>query len=189
MLFPATTPALEMPLIVATTEEFQFDPSWYEVCDSGRLWLIRPRIDDTIQAWIAYISYSQKLLCAPRPAPEKSLAEKQLDRMTGLDVDWAADGGEPPNDEARANARQVLAVLNILSLHVEYVTASASSGITICLQRGERYADIECFNTGEIWAVVSARSQSPQTWQLEARRSAVEETLHRIASVLTPQNA
>ncbi len=109
--------------------------------------------------------------------------------MTGLNVDWAAEGSEPPNADAYTNAKEVLTVIDILEIPVEYVTASASGGIVVCLKRGEVYADVECFNSDEIWAVVSDHVAAPQSWQIGTARAEIVDALQKIISAMTPAYA
>jgi hypothetical protein len=113
----------------------------------------------------------------------------QLAQMTGLEIDWAVEGIDPPNETAYTNARLALTVIDILNIPIEYTTASASGGIVVCLTRGEVYADLECFNTGELWAVVSNPGATPESWQIGSTKAEVEDALQRISSVTTPQYA
>jgi hypothetical protein len=166
---------------------------WEEECQPGRLWLKAPSEDDVQKtAWIVYLCGRQKLLAAPMTSgycvvvndAAYSFADRQLDAMTGLDVDWAEEGAERPNSVSYKNAREVLYAAYFVSMPIEYTTASASSGIVVCFKRGDVYADIECFNSGEIWAIVSSRNGNPQTWQVELGRASVEAALREINSLV-----
>src|ERR1035438_3422162 len=153
----------------------------------------RMRFRHRVRAWLARSSSSHPIypwasIAAVRGEHfERSFADVKLAEMTGLNVDWEAEGSEPPNTDTYANARTVLTVIDILEIPVEYVTASASGGIVVCLKRGEVYADIECFNSGEIWAVVSDHVSAPQSWQIGVTRAEIQGALHKISSAMTPE--
>jgi DNA-binding NarL/FixJ family response regulator len=119
---------------------------------------------------------------------DKSLADAQLDQMKGLNVNWELEGAEPPNATARAHARLVLTVADIMSISVEYVMAAASGGVVVCFSRGEIYTDIECYNSGEMWGIVAYRGESPRTWCLTPDRQSIEDAL-RLISMDVPVNA
>ena len=167
------------------------DETWESTCEPGRLWLVRSARDGEtmIALWIAYISGNQKLLCAPRSFPQNSFAERHLARMTGLNVDWDAEDAERPNALAHENARTVLTVADNMAMPVEYTTASINGGIAICFSRAKPYADIECFNSGDIWAVTSNHVDPPTTWQLDSTRISIEGSLREIRLLTNPAYA
>lgn len=156
---------------------------------------VRTRFHHRVRAWLMRASSSHPIypwasVAAARGEHfERSFADMKLSEMTGLDVDWAAEGSEPPNAHAYANAKEVLTVIDILEIPVEYVTASVSGGIVVCLKRGEVYADVECFNSDEIWAVVSDHVATPQSWQIGTARAEIVDALQKISSVMTPEYA
>jgi len=96
-----------------------------------------------------------------------SLPDLQLAEMTAVNINWSDDGSESPNDLAKSSARHVLEIANVLATEPTYVTASAEGGVGICYKRNGIYADIECFNSGEIWAMISDPSSEPKAWKVE----------------------
>ena len=84
-----------------------------------------------------------------------SSRERLKTRMVNLEADWDSYGAEPPNDVALLAAVQVLDDLASINLDPTSIDPSVEGGICLSFQRGERYGDIECFNTGEILAVTS----------------------------------
>lgn len=108
-----------------------------------------------------------------------------LARITAMDIDWTAEGSEPPNPAAIQKAREVLELSEVVQVEPAYVTASAEGGIAVCFKNDGRYADVECFNNGEVWALVSDRQSSASSWPLDSRRNIVSALL-RISNELYP---
>ncbi len=113
-----------------------------------------------------------------------STADLQLSAMTALDVDWQKEGSEMPNGVARLKARSVLKLSDLLDISPAYVTASAEGGVGICFKQNGIYADIECFNTGETWAIISDRINPAETWQVEDSKRDIALALLKIGNAL-----
>lgn len=112
-------------------------------------------------------------------------ASNALKRVTGLNANWAELGAEPPNETAFQVANSVLTCTFMLGLEPTLVTASADSGIGICFRVGARYADIECFNTGEMTStivdgnsVIGSFEVMPQAGGLVAALQRINQTIH-----------
>ena len=48
------------------------------------------------------------------------------------------------------------------------VAASAQDGIIIYLSRGLKYADVECYNTGEVVATTREEGAESSVWEVES---------------------
>jgi hypothetical protein len=81
--------------------------------------------------------------------------EAELERLSVLEQDWDGNGAEPPNITALDEARAILARLRMVGFFPYRVSASAEGGVGICFRNGKRYADLECFNTGEVIGITS----------------------------------
>jgi hypothetical protein len=125
------------------------------------------------------------------PAHRSSDAAKQIavlweavDDMQGLPGDWNGYNSEPPNEFARQVAKQILlSATNVLV--PTRVAPSAQGGIGICFYgRNNKYADIECLNTGEILATLSDGRGRPEVWDVRPidSRGALERIGKYIAS-------
>jgi hypothetical protein len=108
-----------------------------------------------------------------------SWAEQKLLEITALD---AVD--EKPNQWAYQNARFALELAELFDIMPSAVTASADGGIALCFKVDGMYADIECFNSGEIWALTSDRINPATTWETKATPGSLGEALLRIKSAL-----
>lgn len=89
-------------------------------------------------------------------------------------------GAPPPSDIALLFARVVLDYLKELDLSPDRVIASAEGGVALCFEEGERYADIECLNTGEILGVLSNRRDRPDVWEIEQSARSIASAASRI---------
>ncbi len=108
-----------------------------------------------------------------------SWADQKLLDITALQ---AVD--EKPNQRAYQNARLALELAELFDMVPSTVTASADGGIALCFKVDGMYADIECFNSGEIWALTSDRINRATTWETKATPVGLGEALLRIKSAL-----
>jgi hypothetical protein len=76
-------------------------------------------------------------------------------------------GAEAPSAFAEMWARITLQQLEVDRFLPTRVTASAEGGIAICFVDGEKYADLEFLNTGEILGVISNRRDRPVAWEIK----------------------
>jgi hypothetical protein len=91
----------------------------------------------------------------------------QLDRLSALEPDWDGNGAEAPAAEATDNARAFLSRLGPKGFFPTGILPSAEGGIGIFFRNGNRYADIEFFNTGEIFGVTLDGSGKVQSFKLD----------------------
>jgi hypothetical protein len=81
------------------------------------------------------------------------------------------DGAEAPGPIAQEWALIALAQLQSDQFLPSRVVASAEGGVAICFSKGNKYADIEFLNSGEILGVVSNRRDRPVAWEIAATPS------------------
>jgi hypothetical protein len=106
---------------------------------------------------------------------------EEVDEMRWLQPDWNGYASEPPNEFGRDLAKQILlTATNILVPN--RVAPSAQGGVGICFYRGNKYADVECLNTGEILATTSDGTGRPQVW--EVKPSEVKGALERLGQFI-----
>lgn len=89
---------------------------------------------------------------------------------------------EKPNQVAYSNARRTLHLAELFDIEPTQVTASAEGGVALCFKIDGMYADIECFNSGEMWAIISDRINPASTWLIENTASGIGAALLRIKS-------
>ncbi|PWT80591.1 MAG: hypothetical protein C5B44_05170 [Acidobacteria bacterium] len=96
---------------------------------------------------------------------------------------WPADA-EQPEEVATTCAGIVLNKFREYNLVPSSVVASTEGGIAICLINGNKYADIECLNSGAILGVTSNRRDVPVAWEVEATDHAIALSIARIRDFL-----
>jgi hypothetical protein len=164
-----------------------------------RMTFERPTRRAAVNAWSELRGRSRELRFKEmKPARMKSripsaterldeyLAHPALESMEGLTVDWRVEGVEPPNALSRLYAGRILEVADDLGIKPTYVSASAEGGVGICFKRNGLYADIECFNTGEIWALFSDRVNPASTWLVDNTVPKISQALVTLDFKLNP---
>lgn len=110
--------------------------------------------------------------------------DEKLRQMGRLARDWDSYGAEPPANCAIASARLACEVLHEIGFEPARIAPSAEGGVGICFLNGDKYADIECFNTGEILAVISDRRDRREVWSVAPNKRDIEEVLDRIRAFI-----
>lgn len=114
--------------------------------------------------------------------PKKWLRDfvKQLTQLATLDDDWDSYGAEVPNQWAIDCAREVLKNLSSEDLKPSSIDASAEGGVCLSFQSDSHYGDIECFNSGEIFAVTSKNGEDTEVWEIQDPILHISSTINRI---------
>jgi len=91
------------------------------------------------------------------------------DRLADLlsDPQYTPDGSELPTKDSAVKAAVILEWMADHNIHPDRIVASAEGGIALCWFRGNKYADVECLNTGEVLCVISDRKNKPIVWMVE----------------------
>jgi len=100
--------------------------------------------------------------------------------LAKLRLNWDSYGAPAPNESSVANAIRVLNLLETLNLDPTRILPSAEGGVGICFVRGDRYADIECSNEGEVLGVYYVGEQMPTLLETDATDAAISAALERI---------
>ncbi|MEZ6146963.1 MAG: hypothetical protein R3B91_16410 [Planctomycetaceae bacterium] len=106
--------------------------------------------------------------------------------MRVLDDSWHAFGGLPPNEVAISLATTVLEAAAELDFEPDNVDPSVDEGVCISFRDGNRYADIECFNTGDILAAESTGAD-PEIWEVDDSDDGIEGAVARILDFISKQ--
>lgn len=105
---------------------------------------------------------------------------KRLSRFASLQDDWDSYGAEAPSQVSLDAARSVLRVLAEVDFETTSVDASAEGGVCLSFQHGDRYGDVECFNSGEVLAVTSDGGDATEAWELKDLEQGLRSTLNKI---------
>lgn len=123
----------------------------------------------TIETHISFLQDKYGIAYAARNVEKENafakLSEK-LDYLLQLEDDWDNDGAEAPNGESIDTARQILGLIYETDLIPTAITPSVEGGVSIYFVKGDKYADIECFNSGEVLTSKSDRINEPEITEL-----------------------
>jgi hypothetical protein len=92
-------------------------------------------------------------------------ANDVVGKLASLGANWDSYGAESPNNLSSRNARSVIGQLAAIDFQPTSIDPSVEGGICLSFLHGNNYGDIECFNSGEIWAVVSGNVET-KAWQI-----------------------
>lgn len=88
-------------------------------------------------------------------------AKARIESFEWLAPGWDGENAQPPNAPARFQAVQALSTLHNLAFAPDAIAPSVEDGVSFAWSRGDRYANIEFFNTGEIVTVYFDRTMPP----------------------------
>jgi hypothetical protein len=98
--------------------------------------------------------------------------------MRGLPVIWDDSGAALPNKRAMDLSVRMLSRLAELDFEPNFVDPSVNEGVSISFRRNGRYANIECFNSGELVAATSLDNGGTNVWEFQADESSIRETVN-----------
>jgi hypothetical protein len=105
---------------------------------------------------------------------------EQLAMLSRLRRNWDSYDADPPNEAARMTAHRILAILEHDAYPPCRIVASAEGGVGLCFVEGDRYADIECLNSGEILAAKFRGDREPTVWETENVDRSIKATIEQI---------
>jgi hypothetical protein len=111
--------------------------------------------------------------------------ENRLSRLAGLRSNWDTYGSEAPSAEAVAAAGAIGKAFINFGLIPDAVSSSAEGGVAICFVRNQKYADIECFNSGETLAVRYSSTEVPKAWEIQPNDVASDATIQFLTQYLS----
>jgi hypothetical protein len=85
--------------------------------------------------------------------------------MKTMDDDWNGRGSDRPSNFVIEVATTILLTASNIRVP-DRVAASAQGGIGIFFYNDQKYADIECFNTGEILGTTADGDGEPEVWTI-----------------------
>jgi hypothetical protein len=91
---------------------------------------------------------------------------ENLDYLFQLEDNWDSDGAEAPNTESIKISRQILGLIYETDLIPTAISPSVEGGVSIYFIKGDKYADFECFNSGEVLTSKSDRINEPEITEL-----------------------
>jgi hypothetical protein len=109
---------------------------------------------------------------------------EKLKQLSNLPANWDSYNAEPPNNIALNWTREILKILFKMGFPPTRITPSVENGVGISFICEHKYADIECFNEGDILAVISDGKGIPEVWEVESTTLAITSTIDKIREFL-----
>lgn len=119
-----------------------------------------------------------RILRFPRTALHE--AEARIRSLAGMKDDWDGYGAPAPNGTAFVHLHRILDLMEPSDFHSATILPSAEGGLGICFVHGNRYADIECLNDGEIIGVRYVGKEIPRLIDISGTRSSIRAALKQI---------
>jgi hypothetical protein len=110
---------------------------------------------------------------------------KLIENLQRLPKGWDGYNAESPNQNSVIRSQFILMHLFRMKFLPDKITPSVENGVGISFIQGDKYADIECFNTGEILAVTSDRQAAPQVWEVSNRPQEITSALRKIRDFIS----
>jgi len=96
-------------------------------------------------------------------------ADRDLRNLANLSDNWNGYGAEAPNLTARRSARMVLDNLERINLQPSRIISSAAGGVSLCFFRPMKYAEVECYNSGESVAIIkNTQTNWRDIWEVDS---------------------
>ncbi len=108
---------------------------------------------------------------------------QRLESFRSLRQGWDSYDAEPPGDVAIANARRILHVLwsGEAAPPLRQISPSVEGGVAVVFTgRDKKYADIECFNNGDILAITSDGATEPSVWSITKEGGSIRSAIEKI---------
>lgn len=90
----------------------------------------------------------------------------KLEDFRDLKDDWDKDGAEAPNFASIDKSREILEIISGVNITPTNISPSVEGGISTYFIKDNKYADIECFNSGEVLTSKSDRVNEPEITEL-----------------------
>jgi len=109
---------------------------------------------------------------------------RSITELSFLNDNWDSYGAPKPESVAIKNAHAILKPLSEVRFNPAKIMPSVEGGICFLFVSGNKYADIECDNDGDIIAGMSDRTNEPVIWSVTNNREGVMQSIERIKNFL-----
>jgi hypothetical protein len=107
-------------------------------------------------------------------------AQAKVCELANLKSNWDTYGAPAPSSAALENAIRILDLMPPFDVALANIVPSAEGGIGFCFANGERYADIESSNDGQILGVRYAGMDTPVLIQIDGTDDSIKEALAQV---------
>jgi hypothetical protein len=135
-------------------------------------------------------SHANRKLSLPSEPPLRDQAQMEqqfsrLEEFRRLEPGWDSYDAPAPSERAVAYARRILRFIWDHDLPLApSVSPTADGGILLVFSSEPRYADIECFNNGEILALTSEGEGAPSIWPIDTEADNLTIALEQIRAFI-----
>ncbi len=157
----ADYPSMRFPV---AAENNAVGPEWEELRTT-----VKETLQNSVQSsvfWNAEILYRK--------------TQTQLCLLESLKSNWDSYGAPAPNETAMGNAIRILEHMTSFDLSAAKIIPSAEGGIGFCFVVGDRYADIEAANDGDILGVRYVGKHTPALIPIDGTDESIEKALAQI---------
>jgi len=110
----------------------------------------------------------------------QSRALSKIADLAGLKSNWDSYGAPAPNQVAVQNSVRVLSLMAPFDLSMANIVPSAEGGIGFCFTNGNRYADIELSNDGQILGVRYVGMDAPVLIESDGTDNSITSALAQV---------
>src|SRR5579864_8465718 len=107
-------------------------------------------------------------------------AQTQLATLAELRSNWDTYGAPVPNQVALENGARVLERMTPIELSIVKIVPSAEGGVGFCFAVGNRYADIESSNEGDILGVKYVGTEMPALIETDGSDPSIDAALQQV---------
>lgn len=98
----------------------------------------------------------------------KRFAKDRIDRALALNSDWNSYGAPVPSAEAGTLAKQIIDSLESDFFFAPEIVPSSEGGIAATFSDIERFAQIECLNSGTVLVTTFSKTEEPSVVALKS---------------------
>ncbi len=107
-------------------------------------------------------------------------AQSKLWKLSQLGSNWDSYGAPAPNTLSIQNAARILELMKPFDLDMATIVPSAEGGVGFCFVQGDRYADIESSNDGEMIGVRYTGADTPILIEVDGSSDSIEAALEAV---------
>ncbi len=156
--------------------DLRFRPSYAEIADSD-IYLRYQTTEDELIASHDGSEYVRKKVAQIE-------LQCRMNQLASLPANWDSLGTERPSQHAISAAAGIAESFISFGLVPDAIVPSPEGGVAVCFLRNQKYADIECLNSGEVLAVRYSSHDDPQAWAIRAN-IATDATVQTVSQYLS----
>lgn len=139
--------------------------------------------DGTLSATANCVEWSTEKFFLLYPDKDRAAQIARLESFRSLRPGWDSYDAEPPTETAIDNARHILRVIwtSETAPPLRQISPSVEGGVALVFTgRDQKYADIECFNNGDILAITSDGITEPSVWSLNKDGGSIRRAIEKL---------